>query len=141
MQNNVSIEWCLEKLEALQKCNLNPQTCTHDHDETGNARPFDYASIDMTLDAVISELKRMKERNSEDENEIKIVWSVEDVFSLMFPDEDGTRGHTDEELDIARKVLDLAKDNHDATVGINWDVLQMWLDEVQAERSAQSANI
>lgn len=57
-QTNVSIEWCIEKLEQLQKCNMNPESCNHDTDEHGKKQPFDSASIDMTLDAVIGELKR-----------------------------------------------------------------------------------
>jgi len=57
---NVSIEWCIEKLEQLQKCNMNPEACSHDVNEHGKKQPFDSASIDMTLDAVICELKRTK---------------------------------------------------------------------------------
>lgn len=58
MQKNVSIEWCLEKLEALQKCNLNPENCKHDLNEHGTHNAFDYATIDMVLSSVIPELKR-----------------------------------------------------------------------------------
>lgn len=69
-----------------------------------------------------------------DKDSIQITWRIEDVFSLLFPDEDGTRGHTKEEVTIAREVLQLTKEYHDATVGINWDVLQAWLDKVKEER-------
>lgn len=64
-----------------------------------------------------------------DGDTIASLWSLEDVFSLMFPEEDGTRGHTDEEIAKARRVLKAAEDNHDATIGINWDTLQYHLDE------------
>ena len=66
MKTNISIEFCIEKLELLQICNLNPEQCKHDYDEHGKRQPFDAASIDMTLDAVISELKRTKQRREED---------------------------------------------------------------------------
>lgn len=60
-QIKVSLEWCIEGLEQLQKCNLDPASCTHDTDEQGHKQPFDQASIDMHLDTIISELKRTKE--------------------------------------------------------------------------------
>jgi len=31
----------------------------------------------------------------------------------------------------ARVILDLAQDNHDCNVGINWDVLSYWIDQVR----------
>jgi hypothetical protein len=51
-------------------------------------------------------------------DEIAITWSYEDVQS-----EDPTL--TDEE---ARQVLQLMKDGHDATIGINWDTINAWID-------------
>jgi hypothetical protein len=57
-------------------------------------------------------------------------WSIDDVFCLMFPEDDGSRGHTEAERAIARDVLDAAERNHDATVGINWEVLECHLDMV-----------
>ena len=47
-------------------------------------------------------------------DEISITWSYEDILS-----EDATL--TDVE---ARQVLQLLKDFHDATVGINWDTIK-----------------
>jgi len=47
-------------------------------------------------------------------DEIAITWSYEDILS-----EDSTL--TDVE---ARQVLQLLKDFHDATVGINWDTIK-----------------
>ena len=57
-------------------------------------------------------------------NEIKIVWSVDDVKSIA-------ADLTDDEC---RQVLSLAEKYHDATVGINWDVLEVWVDKVRAQR-------
>jgi hypothetical protein len=34
----------------------------------------------------------------------------------------------------AREVLRLADKYHDSTVGINWDVLDSWIDHVKAQR-------
>lgn len=57
-------------------------------------------------------------------NEINSSWHIEDVKSM-----EGYEDMSDEEC---RQVLSLAKNNHDATVGINWDVLQVWADEVRS---------
>lgn len=57
-------------------------------------------------------------------NSITISWHIEDVQSL-----------DDSLTDVeAFEVLCRAKHNHDATVGINWDVLEFWVDEVVSER-------
>lgn len=69
----------------------------------------------------------------QDGNTIASIWSVEDVFSLMFPEDDGTRGHTNDELETARAVLRSADENHDATIGINWDTLQFHLDTINED--------
>lgn len=68
-----------------------------------------------------------------DGDTIASLWSIEDVFAVMFPDEDGTRGHTDDEIAEAREVLELADREHDATVGINWGVLEAHLDYVREQ--------
>jgi hypothetical protein len=34
----------------------------------------------------------------------------------------------------ARKILEVAVEEHDANNGINWDVLNYWVDEQQAGR-------
>jgi hypothetical protein len=46
--------------------------------------------------------------------EISIIWNIDDVKSIA-PD------LTDQECD---EVLIIAKDNHDANIGINWEVLE-----------------
>lgn len=55
--------------------------------------------------------------------QIAVIWSVEDVQSL----DDSL---TDEQ---AMKVLEFAKNKHDAEIGINWDVLQIHLDYLKDE--------
>lgn len=54
------------------------------------------------------------------ERQIAITWDIDDVKSVR-PD------LTDEEC---MAVLQEAKDNHDATIGINWDVLAAWAEEL-----------
>ena len=48
-----------------------------------------------------------------EDDEIAIVWSVADVLEVR----------PDLTEDQAYEVLQLTKDKHDATIGINWDVL------------------
>jgi hypothetical protein len=55
---NTDLQSWIDRLEALQKGNLTPDSCTHDSDEQGNVQKFDYASSDMTLDQVIGERKQ-----------------------------------------------------------------------------------
>ena len=55
---------------------------------------------------------------------IAIKWAIEDVKEVA-PD------LTDNEC---REVLQLAKDKHDANIGINWDVLEMWANEIREMR-------
>jgi hypothetical protein len=38
--------------------------------------------------------------------------------------------------DEARKVLQLLKKCHDCNIGINWDVIDYWIDEIVKEREA-----
>lgn len=55
---------------------------------------------------------------------IKIVWHVEDVQSIR-PD-----------LNVRQccSVLTAARDNHDATIGINWEVLSCIAQELYPEK-------
>jgi hypothetical protein len=52
------------------------------------------------------------------ETQIAIIWDVEDVAEVR-------PGLTDEQ---AVGVLRLAKKHHDATTGVNWEVLDRWSD-------------
>lgn len=65
---------------------------------------------------------------------IASLWWVEDVQSLIDEDDeaDGEKPVTVAE---ARKVLEAADDNHDATIGINWDVLHYHLDNLRTEEA------
>lgn len=56
-------------------------------------------------------------------DEITVTWTIDDVKSIA---EDLTP-------DQCREVLKRAKRHHDATVGINWEVLEYYADQVQGE--------
>jgi hypothetical protein len=63
--------------------------------------------------------KRKEEKNMNKlPDEISITWHIDDVKSL------------DNKLtdDQAREVLQLVKNNHDATIGVNWDNIQFHID-------------
>jgi hypothetical protein len=55
---------------------------------------------------------------------IEITWHINDVHSL----EEGMSN------DEAFEVLCRAKQYHNAEIGINWDVIQYYIDEVVGER-------
>jgi hypothetical protein len=76
-------------------------------------------------------------RNNENRNdEIAIVWCIEDIRNVEenkeIPEEDRL---TDVEC---RDVLSYLRNKHDATIGINWDVLEFWMDEVRSQRKGKS---
>lgn len=61
---------------------------------------------------------------------IASTWEIDDVKGLQDDEDEFDEADriTDEE---AKEVLKLADNNHDATVGINWEVLQAHLDYVR----------
>ena len=61
--------------------------------------------------------------NQNKDGSITITWNIEDVQSLDPNISD----------DQAIEVLELALDNHDANVGVNWDVLEFWMSQVKKE--------
>jgi hypothetical protein len=54
------------------------------------------------------------------ERQIAIIWDVEDVQSI--------RPGLDD--DQAMCVLGAVENKHDASIGVNWDVLEFWADEL-----------
>jgi len=75
-------------------------------------------------------------------------WSIpqpEDVKRLVDPDWMSSWWHTDDvieqaepdnqlTIEEAREVLKLADKYHDCEVGLNWDVIDAWIDHVVAQR-------
>lgn len=53
---------------------------------------------------------------------IALIWNIEDVVCVA---EDNDYELTD---DQARDVLSLLVSKHDATIGINWDVIECWIE-------------
>jgi len=81
------------------------------------------------IPAIQEELKKLME---EDKNTIRLVWSIDDIKGIDAEREDQTiEPLTDEEC---RKVLQEVERHHDAEVGVNWEVLEYWVDEVRTER-------
>ena len=64
----------------------------------------------------------------DDADQAVFPWCIDDVHEKA--------SRSDEELtdDEAREVLRLTKHYHNAEIGINWDVLGVWIDEVISER-------
>ena len=71
------------------------------------------------IDAKIAEMKQKGLRT-----EISIVWQAGDVLGV-----DDTL--SPEEVEAVLNILD---SEHDATVGINWDVIQEWINFVKENR-------
>ena len=63
-----------------------------------------------------------------DTGELIITWCIEDVICLA-QDREYPMTPTREQ---AMAVLDVADRRHDANIGINWDVLAVYLDEIIA---------
>ena len=55
---------------------------------------------------------------------ISITWCTEDVLNQA---EERGINLTEEQAD---KILDLMDKKHDCTIGINWDVIDVWIDYV-----------
>ena len=62
-------------------------------------------------------------------------WHISDIHTqaniVEGSDSDESEEITDEE---AREVLRLMNKYHDSEVGINWDVIENWIDHVKAQR-------
>ena len=60
-------------------------------------------------------------------------WHIDDVKGQAngWDEEDTEHSITDEE---AREILRLADKYHNCEVGINWDVLDHWIDHLKAQR-------
>jgi len=57
------------------------------------------------------------------ERQIEIVWSVEDVQEVR-PDLDD-----EQSMEVLYRVLK----KHDASIGVSWDVIEFWADELYPE--------
>jgi hypothetical protein len=60
-------------------------------------------------------------------------WHIDDIQSFHDYDEDDPERLSDDE---AREVLRLMEKYHNCEVGINWDVIDNWIDHVKDQREA-----
>lgn len=67
--------------------------------------------------------------------EIKITWTTDDVF--MMADELGVELGEHE----ADEILELMYENHDASIGICWDVIDSFIHQYQSERQQTKETI
>ena len=70
------------------------------------------------------------------ENEVEFIWHIEDVKDhaanmCNWP------GMTDEE---ARDILEVMKRRHDCTIGINWDVIDYYVEDAKYEKEKANAD-
>jgi hypothetical protein len=61
-------------------------------------------------------------------------WHIDDIIQQDDGAED--EPHSDLTEDEAREVLRLMIKEHDCEVGINWDVIDNWIDHVKDQREA-----
>jgi hypothetical protein len=71
---------------------------------------------DISVETVIEHIQMLEGGN----DTFAKIWHVDDVLSI----------NSDLSRDRARLVLTMAMDNHDANIGINWDVLKEYVDRV-----------
>jgi hypothetical protein len=71
---------------------------------------------DISIETVIEHIQMLEGGN----DTFAKIWHVDDVLSI---NSDLSRNH-------ARLVLTMAIDNHDANIGINWEVLQKYVSQV-----------
>jgi hypothetical protein len=71
---------------------------------------------DISLETVIEHIQMLEGGN----DTFAKIWHVDDVLSI----------NSELSREQARLVLTMAMDNHDANCGINWEVLQQYVDQV-----------
>jgi hypothetical protein len=71
---------------------------------------------DISIETVIEHIQMLEGGN----DTFSKIWHIDDVFSL---NSDLSQNH-------ARLVLQMAMDNHDANIGINWEVLKEYVNQV-----------
>jgi hypothetical protein len=77
---------------------------------------------DISIEKVIEHIQMLEGGN----DTCYKIWHTDDVLSL----------NPELSQDHARLVLTMAMDNHDATIGINWEVLRSYISQVLEMQSA-----
>ena len=86
--------------------------------------------------SVVNELaERIKSMLQEDcwIDKIALTWTIDDVRCAIH--EDGRKITKDQ----ARNVLDRVLHKHDASIGVNWDVLRVWANSILDEEGEPDA--
>jgi hypothetical protein len=78
---------------------------------------------DISIETVIEHIQMLEGGN----DTFSKIWHVDDVLSI----------NSNLSRDRARLVLTMAMDNHDASIGINWEVLQHYIDRVLEMAAAE----
>src|SRR5258708_1215905 len=123
-------------LNGSHQCNGDKEMLNEDQLKIAR-RALDYlmANADLTKDEMVAAKHAyVKLDPFIDGDSIASVWSVEDVYSLI-TDEDGEPVENAITVEEARQVLKLVDRTHDATIGINWDVLEVGLETVRREHA------
>jgi hypothetical protein len=79
------------------------------------------------------------------EDKIAVVWTTEDVLSIAHPakwDTDGNEIPAEEWLtqEDAVGVLNKVLDDHDATLGITWDTIEIYVSDFKAEKQKKDTH-
>ena len=117
-----------------------------DYDHLVQALEYAHTSLDVEMGALdctkeVDELRELIDHiKGVGLKEIEIKWTLDDVLFCNVPcnDEDGEPIEIVERCtpEQASEVLRRLKDNHDAIIGINWDVVEHHLEEVLNEQGA-----
>lgn len=90
--------------------------------------PERQAKHDAEWSDICTAMAWIEEVVSGDPDEIAIYWHIDDVRSRR----DGLT------VEQCREVLGKVKDNHDVTLGVNWDAIDFWVEELFPEPSEEA---
>lgn len=121
IRKNIATVGDLKKLLAGLNDNMFINFGTQKEGYEINSFSTDSLSLSLMSDNLEEKLKAKSEANGK---QISIVWSVEDVQEIR-PD------LNDEQ---AYRVLQKVEEYHDADIGVNWDTLSCWADELFPEK-------
>lgn len=96
------------------------------------AKEIGLALLEISGRTHVSDLTRLARDGAVDSDEYALaVWCVDDVLELA--ENKGITLSRDEALE----VMDSVGRNHDAEIGINWDVISHWIDIVVSDREVE----
>ena len=89
-----------------------------------------YQALEIALDEAIG---RIDKAIKQPEESIFIEWCIEDIYAAIEDYGLPYKPTREEAMDVLRT----AKDNHDATIGVNWDVLRFHIEDCLEEVSEE----